>query len=342
MTECVLSRRTAERLVEIATMAPSTHNSQPWRFVVRRDDRAIDIYADPARTLSHGDPRGRAVHIACGAALFNLRLAIAHAGAEPIARLLPERRNPLLLGSVRLAGPYRARPAERDLYAAIEHRQLTREQLSRHAVPRRVLAALVEAATLEGASLRILDQGSALRILNLAVAADHQLRTDPRYRAEVAAWTGGFNGGAPGSKLAPRAAAGVSRAPGLSFVPPSRPPEPGPAAHPHLALLCSGSDDRASWLRIGQTMQRVLLLAAHHGVPASPLTPVLELPDAPLRYDPVFAGEHPEMLLRLGTGPATPPAPRRPVWQTLRMIPPCRIGDDESPAEVSHPALAAH
>ena len=292
MTECVLSRRTAERLVEIATMEPSMHNSQPWRFVVRRDDRAIEVYADPARTLSHGDPRGRAVHIACGAALFNLRLAIAHAGAEPIARLLPERRNPLLLGSVRLAGRYRARPAERDLYAAIQHRQLTREQLSRHDVPRRVLAALVEAATLEGASLRILDQGSALRILNLAVAADHQLRN--------------------------------------------------PEAHPHLALLCSRSDDRASWLRIGQTMQRVLLLAAHHGVPASPLTPVLELPAAPLRYDPVFAGQHPEMLLRLGTGPATPPAPRRPVWQTLRMIPPCRMGDDESPPQVSHPALVAH
>jgi Nitroreductase family len=359
MTGCALSRRTAERLIEIATMAPSMHNSQPWRFVVRRDDRVIEIYVDPARTLSHGDPQGRAVHIACGAALFNLRLAIAHAGTEPIARVLPERRNPLLLGSVRLGGPYRPRPAERDLFAAIQHRQLSREQLTRYAVPRRVLAALVEAAMLEGVSLRILDQGSALRILNLAVAADHQLRTDPMYRAEIAGWLGrvaaapasrlaGAPTGAPAGKLSgspagrlsgPHPAAAVSR---LAFVRPSHGPEPGPEAHPHLALLCCRSDDRASWLRIGQTMQRVLLLAAHHGVPASPLTPVREFPDAPLRFDPAFAGEHPQMLLRLGNGPATLPAPRRPVWQILRMIPPCRIGDDESPVEVSHPALVAH
>jgi Nitroreductase family len=119
MMEDALTRQTAERLIEAATAAPSVHNSQPWQFVAWPADRVIEIYADPARTLRRGDPRGRAVHIACGSALFNLRLAIARAGHEPVARLLPSPRDPLLLASVRLAGPYRPRPAERDLYAAI-------------------------------------------------------------------------------------------------------------------------------------------------------------------------------------------------------------------------------
>jgi hypothetical protein len=119
MMEVTLTRRTAERLIEAATAAPSVHNSQPWRFVAWPADRVIEIYADPARTRRRGDPYGRAVHIACGSALFNLRLAIAQAGYESVARLLPSRRDPLLLASVRLAGPYRPRPAERDLYAAI-------------------------------------------------------------------------------------------------------------------------------------------------------------------------------------------------------------------------------
>ena len=106
MMEDALTRQTAERLIEAATAAPSIHNSQPWQFVARSADRVIEIYADPARTM-RSDPRGRAVHIACGSALFNLRLAIARAGLEPVTRLLPSPRDPLLL---RLGTSRRALP----------------------------------------------------------------------------------------------------------------------------------------------------------------------------------------------------------------------------------------
>ena len=163
MMDDTLTRQTAERLIEAAIAAPSVHNSQPWQFVARPADRVIEIYADPARTLRRGDPHGRAVHIACGSALFNLRLAIAQAGYEPVARLLPSPRDPLLLASVRLAGPYRPRPAERDLYAAI-HQPIGRGPLTGQPPPG-VLLALKEAATLEGASLRELGQVDALQML---------------------------------------------------------------------------------------------------------------------------------------------------------------------------------
>jgi len=160
--EDALTRQTAERLIEAATAAPSVDNSQPWQFVAWPADRVIEIYADPPRTPRRGDPRGRAVHIACGSALFNLRLAIARAGCEPVARLLPSPRDPLLLASVRLAGPYRPRPAERDLYAAI--RLIGRGPFTAHP-SRGVLVALKEAAAVEGASLRELGQADELRIL---------------------------------------------------------------------------------------------------------------------------------------------------------------------------------
>jgi nitroreductase family protein len=162
MMEDTLTRQTAERLIEAATAAPSVHNSQPWQFVAWPVDRVIEIYADPARTLRRGDPRGRAVHIACGSALFNLRLAVARAGHEPVARLLPSPRDPLLLASVRLAGPYRPRPAERDLYAAI--RLTGRGPFTGHP-SRRVLVALKEAAAVEGASLRELGQADEPQML---------------------------------------------------------------------------------------------------------------------------------------------------------------------------------
>lgn len=66
-------------MVATATMAPSTHNTQLWRFRFEPGTRAISLYADPARMLRVTDADGRALHISCGAALFNLRLAVAAA-----------------------------------------------------------------------------------------------------------------------------------------------------------------------------------------------------------------------------------------------------------------------
>jgi nitroreductase len=289
MTDRALSPRTAEKLVEIATAAPSTHNSQPWRFVARPAEAVIEIYADPARTLRDGDPHGRAVHIACGAALFNLRLAVAMSGNEPVTRLLPRPHNPLLLACVRLAGHHRARPAERDLYGVIGRRG-AHQPSGHHLVPRRVLAELAEAATTEGAALRVLAESDVMRVLRLT-AVDHQLRSDPRRTAGLARWPG-----PPGTQL---------------------------------AVICTRSDDRASWLRAGQAMQHVLLLGAHRGLRASPLTPVLT---GAARFDSAFAGEYPEMLLRLGYGPPAELTSRRPVWQTLHVMPAAQAARAAVPA----------
>ncbi|MBO0787353.1 MAG: hypothetical protein J2P33_14910, partial [Actinobacteria bacterium] len=187
MAITVLSRQAAERLVGAATAAPSADNAQPWRFVARPADRVIEIYADPARTLRRGDPRGRAVHVACGAALLNLRLAIACSGAEPVARLLPDQRNPLLLAAVRIAGPYRARRGEQDLYAAIGLASNGSRPPGRPGRPlaRGLLPALLEAVAMEGASLRLLDQPEALRMLQALAAADRAAGPDPGRLAEL-------------------------------------------------------------------------------------------------------------------------------------------------------------
>lgn len=302
----LLSCQQAESLVEAATAAPSAHNAQPWRFVAKLAERVIEIYADPARTLRRGDPRGRAVHVACGAALFNLRLAVAHAGAEPVTRLLPNPRDPLLLACVRLAGQYRPRPAERDLYAAIGRSDGARQPTISQSQLRSLLAGLREAATLEGASLRVLDQPEALRLLQSVAGAGQALRADASYLSGLA-------------EFAPRLPAA---APG------------GPAWGAQLAVISTVSDDRASWLRAGQAMQRVLLLAAHRGLPAAPVSPVMDVPDHPLRHDRGPGGGHPQLAVRLG-GQADPGQQpyRRPISQVMRVI-----RQDEGPRPVPPPA----
>jgi hypothetical protein len=62
--------------VRYAILAPSSHNTQPWRFV--SGGRELLICADRTRSLPNIDPFDRELIISCGAALFNLRVALAH------------------------------------------------------------------------------------------------------------------------------------------------------------------------------------------------------------------------------------------------------------------------
>ena len=82
-----LDRGELRRLVAAATAAPSLHNSQPWRFVLHPD--RVELHADPGRLLPVADPMGRELHISCGAALFNLKVAMRARGRHARPRLLP-------------------------------------------------------------------------------------------------------------------------------------------------------------------------------------------------------------------------------------------------------------
>jgi nitroreductase len=309
---------TAEML-RMAALAPSMHNTQPWRFAALRDSQTIKLYADPSRMLRHSDPDGRAVHIACGAALFNLRLAVTMAGREPVVTLLPDGGQPLLCAALRLAGPARPGETDSELYAAIPARHTNREPFSARPVPPGVRAELMEAARLEGAVLHLPGHDETVRLLCLAADAERDLLADPGYLAELAQWTGGTRDrdGIPGASMGPRAPGGPT--PVRDFAPYRQ-----QAVRyawfeetPQLAVLSTPGGTRADWLRAGQALQRVLLTATVRGISACPLTQPLETGDAWLVSDPRTGSERPQMILRIGYGLPVPSSPRRPISDVL-------------------------
>jgi nitroreductase len=311
------SRQLIDELLAAAVAAPSMHNTQPWRFRVLDGGYTVELHADPERMLPVADPHGRAAHIACGAALLNLRVAAAAAGLQAEIRILPDAGQPLLVAEIRLAGRHSVRSWERELRAVIPRRQTNREPFSSRAVPPGIRAELAEAASVEGAVLHFLDHNEAVRILGLAADAERRLLADPAYRAELARWAGGRRDrdGIPDSALGPRSA--DTHSPVRDFKPDRRPGHSRYAwfeTNPQLVVLAVRSDSRQDWLAAGQALQRVLLTATARGISTCPLTQPLETTDAWLVRDPRSGIERPQMIMRIGYGlPIPPGAPRRSV-----------------------------
>jgi len=317
MTEAGSPEALVAELLHAATLAPSMHNTQPWRFRVIWDIETIELYADPDRMLPRSDPHGRAVHIACGAALFNLRVAAAMAGRQAVARLLPVPAEPSLLATVRLGGQHRPDEADRELYAAIPARHTNRGPYSGRPVPPGVLAELAAAAQVEGAALSLPGHDETYRLLRLIADAECDLIGDPAYQEELARWAGGERDkdGIPGGAAGPRDPRGST--PVRDFLPGHTVGYAWFEEQPQLAVLSTAASTGTDWLRAGQALQRVLLTATQHGIAASPLTQPLETSDAWQVRDPVSGRGTPQLILRIGYGLPVPATPRRPVSDVL-------------------------
>ncbi|KCZ71106.1 nitroreductase [Candidatus Methanoperedens nitroreducens] len=75
-------------LLRYAILAPSGHNTQPWRFAV--DDGQIKVLADLSRALPAADPDNRELYISVGCAVENLITAGRHFGYIPDVKYFPD------------------------------------------------------------------------------------------------------------------------------------------------------------------------------------------------------------------------------------------------------------
>src|SRR5690348_4971950 len=302
MTQSGSAQAQVAEFLHAATLAPSMHNTQPWRFRVLWDIETIELYADPDRMLPRSDPHGRAVHIACGAALFNLRAAAAAAGRLAVARLLPTPAEPLLLAIVRLGGQHRPDETDRELYAAIAARHTNRGPSSGRAVPPGVLAEFVAAAQLEGATLSLPGHEETHRLLRLIADAETDLTGDPCYREELARWVGGERDkdGIPGSAAGPRDPRGST--PVRDFLPGHTAGYAWFEEQPQLAVLSTASSTRVDWLRAGRPPRGGLPPATQPGIATGPPPRPLEAGGAWQVRDPVPGRGTPHLILGMGYG----------------------------------------
>lgn len=327
-----------ETLVRDASTAPSMHNAQPWRFRYRRADHSIALRADFERAMPQSDPQMRALHLGCGAALFNLRVAAYHAGLQPVVRLLPDPDDRQTLATVELT---RA-PKDLDhdllgLYGAIAERRTNRYPFAERPIPTALEHLLIDQARAEGSRLALLSGWHLALVLDLLEEAELKLehQGDPEERRWVR--TGVTPSESAGEPVDPDTV--LDGVPEYSFGPrrqDGRAPvrdfargreetarESAEFEHmPHLGLLYSDRDRPEDWLVAGQAMERVLLVATREGLASSFATQALE--NTELRWllrDPVWGAGPVQMVIRLGYGPLGSRTPRRPVRDVLDIVP---------------------
>lgn len=315
-----LDAATLEACLSAAVAAPSFFNSQPWRYRLDPDTVTLEVRAAPERSLRHADPVGRALHVSVGASVFNLRVAAVHFGWSPVVRLLPSADDPGLLATVRLTAPaHRTTVRHRsDLYQAVWRRHSSRMPFSGRPIPPPVRTELAEAAHTEGALLAFPAPAGTTRLLHVTAVAEHRNRLDADRGAESRRWLHADENVPLGIGL-PRTALGPQDAreqiPMRDFNArrhPQRLSAQDFESNPIIALLTTEHDRRTDWLRAGQALEHVLLVATAHGLRASLLHQPMEWPDLRRDLSPVpdHTG-HAQMLVRLGYGPEGAATPRR-------------------------------
>jgi hypothetical protein len=307
----------ADYLIGTAARAPSVHNTQPWRFQV--GEYAIELYADLSRKLQV-DPLGREMLISCGAALFGLRLAVRSLGYQPVVDLLPDPARLRLLARVRLGAAEPMTARERRMLEALPHRHTHRGPFAPGPLPSGLVPGLQHDALAEGAELVLIDRAIAYqKLAGVADAAHRRQDLDPVARAELRRWSRDpgdpAHDGVPAHAFPASPGHGPGQLPqrdfdlgrGLGRLPAGGPP---PAA---TAVLITGGDGRADWLRAGQALHRLLAHAAGSWVFASLYSQPLEADAirALIRERLALPGA-PQMLLQLGLARTTHSTARRP------------------------------
>jgi hypothetical protein len=318
-----LSQHQLDVLLEAALAAPSMHNTQPWRFEV--DTAAIDVFVDRSRALPAEDPTGRALRIAAGAAVFNLRCAAAWLGLGSWYGLAPSPDEPDLAARLVLTPVDSPDRELAKLYPQIARRHTSREP-SRHAgLPSEVRITLLRAAASEGGVLTWLPEPAVQEILTTGASALLRGWANSARTAERAKWIGPgrSDDGIEAAALGPRPAVYPAPVRDLGAGLPGR----GRArkafeADPALAVLSSEGDGPVDQLVVGMALQRVLLTATAVGIRASFLNQSLEYDESRaatqrLTGKPGFA----QMIIRFTDTPATVATSRRQVADVVRVRP---------------------
>jgi nitroreductase len=309
---------------DAARFAPSIHNTQPWRWVVR--DGALELFGVTERQLTEQDPEGKMLLLSCGTALHHALVALdAEGWRHEVSRPDSPENGPIAV--IRPTGREAVRPEATRHFQMLQVRRTDRRTVTDEVVPESTLTFLIKAAEEGGARLHVLNRDQVLQLAAAADLAQKAQDSDDRLRAETASWVGGERAdgtGIPASALPEELplttvaerdfqtrgtlAAGEGHDRGATY-----------------AVLYGTGDDSVDWIRGGEALSRLWLAAAEQAVSLLPLSGPVEIPSTRVALRQMLGGlGWPFIAVRLGSldpaRSAPPKTPRLPAGQVIEIV----------------------
>ncbi len=294
-TDAPLSER-IRFLLQYAILAPSSHNSQPWEFVV--EDGKIEIHTVEDRWLDVADRDKRELYVSLGCAIENLCIAAEqfdlgyeidyHDDTTPVAILTLSRDDE----------PRSERPA--GLFDEITARYTNHQIFKDRPLSDDLREQLQDCVIEDDLTLHMIDDPDQKELIaELQAEADRRQMDNPEYRKELAHWIG--IGALGDSWLKARIGQAVVTYLDIGGSEAKKNSKLVTSA-PAVGVIVTDSDDPTARVRTGQVFERLALAATAGGVAIHPMSQILERPEMREQLADVLDVDsaRPQHLFRLG------------------------------------------
>ncbi len=309
-------------LVQLATLAASSHNTQPWRFEL--GPGRISILPDFSRRCPEVDPDDHHLFASLGCAAENLLLAARAAGLAGHPSYDAARS----CLSIELEAAF---PERGQRFEAIPFRQCSRSRYDGSSLTLAELHALEVAGSGPGVNVLLLTgESSKAQVAEYVAAGNRAQFADPSWAREMRRWIrfnareaartcDGLYGPVLGIPQVPRRWGELLMPLATSAKRQSRKDVGDIISSGAVAVAFSDADDPAHWIEAGRSVERLALEATALGLQTAFINQPVEV-KAVRSELAAFLGvgrRRPDLVLRIGRGPSMPRSLRRPVEEVL-------------------------